>query len=387
MSLINQMLKDIEQRKTASKGGDPIGGLEAPVQERKGARWTLLAGLTIGVALVCGAAGFFWGKTLPVAGQKEVGPGGAPVIPDVPEHMQKRRDVPAPKPSTVTEPAVAVAKAEPPTALEEEKPAPDLLAVGGSSEPKKASPSATAGQGVARSVAGAPESPEGKSSTEAPRAVPSRPAEPPRPVPEEQPVLSKAVAEPSPAQQVEKARRAFAVGKNSQARILAEKALKRDPGFDSARTLLVSISVAQGKMGRAETLLEEGMVHSSSPESFRIRLARMQLTQGRLKDAETTLQGMDAPSPASFPDWYALSGRIHQQQGRYADAANQYRVLLTEKPQARWWLGLALAEEGQGRLAQAAQAYRALVNHPSASQRMKTFAEQRITALGGRTVQ
>lgn len=318
MSLINDMLRNLEQRHAASA---PLPNEVRPLPaERPGVSWQPLVAVLAVVAIV-GAGAF-----LALRDGAEPTPARpiAPTLPPPPPPL------PAPVAAAPQLPAVEAmpAVAAPPPA----KPAP--------------APSAVVVEKPAVAVPRRAERPAAVDTLRLDTSLPSLERARPRAA-AATPQVEKSAAEADPA-------------------IQAEADLRR------ARELL-----AQGKRAEAEPLFRQGLARLPAQTDAAMTLARLQVDHGDLAGAWETLQ-KSLPHAQQQPSYRAFCGTVLQRLNRSREAVQHYQVALRLNPaEGRWWVGLGLALEGAGQAAEARAAFqraRAAGNLPP---EMAVFAEQK----------
>jgi len=161
--------------------------------------------------------------------------------------------------------------------------------------------------------------------------------------------------------------------------------LSLSPNHLAAIAALARLYLEDARFDAALQLLSPALAANTEALELRQLLARAQLSLGRASEAQQLLAARQ-PELSVHTDYYAMLAALEQQLGRYAAAAQHYGELLNvDTSIAPWWLGLALALDNQQQNADAAAAYRralALNNLPIAA---RTFAQQRLSALEGRS--
>jgi MSHA biogenesis protein MshN len=113
-----------------------------------------------------------------------------------------------------------------------------------------------------------------------------------------------------------------------------------------------------------------------------VLLARAQLQAGDNVGAVATLSS-HRPSLASDPNYYALLGASFQQTGQWQESAAIYQQLVSYSPsQGQWQLGLAIALEQAGKPLEAGRHYRLATQGTGLDDSARRFAEERGAALG-----
>ena len=174
----------------------------------------------------------------------------------------------------------------------------------------------------------------------------------------------------------QRAEREFASGQLTHAVDDLERVLRLQPGQRQARLLLAKTHAAWGDASQALALLEEGA--ETGPEFAKLR-AQLLIKQGRVDLAEKTLG--DA---GDDPETSGILAALRQRQGRHNEAVELYRrVVAQQASQGRWWLGLAISLEAQEHYQEALAAYEQGAQTEGLSRESRIYAAQRIAALRG----
>ncbi|WP_421315277.1 tetratricopeptide repeat protein [Aeromonas veronii] len=178
-----------------------------------------------------------------------------------------------------------------------------------------------------------------------------------------------------------KATTAMAKGSLRDAQDNYYQVLAHDPYNQGAREQLAGLLYGEGRLTEARQLLEEGIRLDPQQADFRLLLARLAISEGHQQQALGWLSGYQ-PDLASNMDYYATWAGLTQELGQNADAAALYVKLLRQQPdQGRWWLGLGVAEDGQGHSQRALDAYRNALLHGNLGEASTNWLEQRIGQL------
>ena len=157
--------------------------------------------------------------------------------------------------------------------------------------------------------------------------------------------------------------------------------LALDPNFHKVRISWLS-KLSQQNDNRFE---QESLIAIQRwPEIYQYRqmLARSWVAAEPQKAYELLLQ--QTPTINQAPDYHGLIAYSAKQMGDFNLASKQYQLLLKSFPErADWWLALALAEDQLQRSASALGAYRQSLRFPGLAQNIQAYAEQRIKALQG----
>lgn len=380
MSLINQMLKDLDARHE----GDTRGRLHREVRalpqtkENRGLRLAVIALVT----LTSGAAAWWGfehiaassaGRTLLSAEPLAAAPVQAvPAVPALPVEPPAA-PVPALAPSAAsatTEPPAAPAQTEPPVAVlpatAEVLPL-DTVALDAASGLKL---SALLDKPPGSELPATKTAPPAKSSS-APAAAAKRELAPPAPrgtpspAPQGKPVVAGSVDKTPAARSVrERAdgeyRRAVSLvngGRVQEATDVLLDVLRQDGGHVASRQLLARLLIEQRRSDEAMAILAEGLASLPGQLSWAMTLARLQVDRGDLAAAARTLQ-QSLPFAAGSADYQGFAGHVQHRLGHHKDAIEFYQAAVRLAPsEGRWWLGLGLALEADHRSPEAREAF------------------------------
>ena len=383
MSLINQMLKELDARRSEPGGASPFGGHVRAVPQRRGPHpaWWVALGAFLGLGAVVAwfilrpvAQPYLVQAQLPLKMDVGLNP-VAPARPDEPV-----ASAPATLPVASEERPAAVL---PPSA--EAEPAPTLAAM-------------TAADAAAQ--ARVPSAPA------APAAFPPSPAAPPSPLrpaaalpaahraePVAAPVdsrvpaqpITKQVQEPTRAQRAEnefrKATVALQHGRRADAENGFEQALILDAGHAAARQALIALLLEGKNVDEAVRLAREGLEQDARQTGFAMILARLQVEKGELKPAIDTLQ-RSRQHATERADYIAFLAALLQRAERHAEAIEQYAQALQRTPQnGVWWMGLGISLQAEQRRGEAMEAFARAKASQSLSPDLVAFVETRLAQL------
>ncbi|GGA96114.1 tetratricopeptide repeat protein [Agarivorans gilvus] len=167
----------------------------------------------------------------------------------------------------------------------------------------------------------------------------------------------------------------------SQARVEFSKALQLEHSAHEVREQLAALVYASGDLPRAVNLLEEGLQLQPQRSSFRLMLARIFVQQQQLTQALAYLEGA-SPEIAGHVDYYAMQAGLAQRLDRQQLALTSYQRLLRYEPsRTRWWLGYAIANDKLANYAEALSAYRQAQLVGQLSANSSEFVASRIKQL------
>lgn len=420
MSVINQMLLDLERRRASgderNRIPDHVRALPGESAGTDRRRISVIIGAAAVLAVLLAVAGWLWFSASALLPSPAVNT-PVPVVATAPPAA-----VPETAPQAASAPDVGSKPEAPPQAdllpQSESKPQgkppvqPDAghIAMRMSFELSKipdqdAAPLPSSGVSLKSVVARAPAAPAKSVADAVPRTKPV--IEPPRaakPVSEKTPPVSdvrpavsasakaaapasgnaeinKRVREGTPRQRAdaEYARGVAALhqGHGSEARAAFEAALQADPAHHVARQALTGALLEVREFGAAMNLLQDGLDLAPAQSGFAMMLARLQVERGQL-DAGVRTLARSAEFAEGNADYAAFFAGLLQRQQKHAEAVTQFQRALQLRPNAGvWLLGLGLSLEALGRNTDAQDAFRRAGSSGNLPPDLQTYAEQR----------
>lgn len=160
------------------------------------------------------------------------------------------------------------------------------------------------------------------------------------------------------------------------------KALGFDPSLHNVRQQLAALHYGQGRLNNAEQVLQQAVLLYPQQFDFYLLLARVQQELGDVDLALASLAQIPDSHVLARQKWLAQTD-LAQKQGQFSLAEQAYRQLLQQEPQqGKWWMGLGYALDSQQQFAKASQAYRTALSHSGLSAQATAFIEQRLSQLG-----
>ena len=179
-----------------------------------------------------------------------------------------------------------------------------------------------------------------------------------------------------------KARTAFRQGEREKAQDLLEKALIVMPEHIAVRSELAAYWYGRGMTTRALSLLRQGLDIRPQQSQWQLLYARIVERSGRIQDAYDALLNVQADTEDAL-ELMQLRASSANQLGLFAEAAADYTELATRLNQGRWWIAAAVAYEDANNINAALQAYRQALTFADLNTDAVNYAGQRIRALGG----
>ena len=415
MSLINQMLKDLEERHaTGAESGRLHSAVRALPPARPRTRWGTLVAL---VALAgVGSAGWWFGlrqeataarptpatasrpaATGPTAPAPQpalaglpplaplpaasAAPSSEPVVPQGPEAVLPTNSV---RPAALSEPPSGGAK--PRERNSARRDAPEMVALAQPAKPRRAPapPQARDAEAAPAETAALAET-AATGRADAPGGEHVAPAVDEALVVEEAVAIDKQMRWGSIQERAEadyrRGVRLYEEGRTSEAERAWREALETDPANASARHALLGLMLERGEREQAMRVVQEGLVADPGQHKLRMILARMQLDRGSQTEALRTLEA-GLSDPAAGADYLTTAAAVMARAGRNREAGELYQRALSLGPgNPVWYMGLGLALRAEGRGAEALAAFERARAPKSLSPELQAFVERQVREL------
>jgi len=167
------------------------------------------------------------------------------------------------------------------------------------------------------------------------------------------------------------------------ARSLLYQLLETEADNIKARKKLASLLFAQGNYAQSKQLLVQGIELHPAQGDLRLMLARLHVVQKEPSQAMHILAEFQ-PSTANQSEYLAYRAALAQQLKQTELAKSDYQSLTNiESSNAKWWLGLAIAEDQLGEVNKAVQAYTKAKSLGQLDSSVHDFMQQRISVLTG----
>ncbi|MEN9783605.1 MAG: hypothetical protein RJA24_948 [Pseudomonadota bacterium] len=384
MSVINQMLLDLERRRASGEERNRIPDHVRALPGSSAAPREHLLPLLIATALVLltvtGGAYWWWQYGLP-------GVAKPPLIAPASEHENAERIARRMSLDLAKAPPVAdsppVTDAAAPTGITTQSvivSEPPAWAKSHEETPARSSP---------------PVAEVARTSSEAERQAAPKPAAKPAAVAEgpavaKSPAVSSAssagidkrVREQTPRQRAEAeySRGALALqqGRLADARSGFETALQTDPAYHAARQALAGVLLDAGQPAEAMLILQEGLQLSPAQFGFAMMAARLHVERGELDAAVQTL-ARSAEFAGNSSDYAGFYAGLLQRQKKHAEAVGMFDRALRLRPNSGvWLLGMGISLEALGRGAEAQEAFRRAKATGNLTPELQSYADQRV---------
>jgi MSHA biogenesis protein MshN len=401
MSLINQVLQDLEKRHASESelNSLPPYVRAVPGRSQSSVRLLGIAAMTIAAVVVLAVVVFVYGdrqspdsNVLPRIVPK-------PVAMPTPATAPALMPAPAPKPP-VAEPTAQAAAFNPVSRISEElglvapserKERPDTVQK--ATKPIVAKPpretAASASPQADKPPAPVVETPKADSPARPLAPVAERTTPPPPSsgaVVEGAPAaIDKQMREMSPSERAETAFRKGVTqiqeGRASAAEISFRDALKQDPSHTGALQALLGLLLDGGRNNDAEQVLHKALEINPRQPRHAMVLARLEVERGDVTGAINTMVGA-LPYVQSDSDFYAFLAALLQREGRHREAADYYRVALRGVPgNGVWMMGLGISLRASNQSAEARDAFQRAADSGQLSPELQEFVARQLREL------
>ena len=390
MSLINQVLQDLEKRHASGPELREMSPHLRPVGEspRRGYPLFTAVLVVVSIAAIAGAL-YFWNSSRTLA------PNPTPAT-----------NVTAPEPLPATPAADAAGSADavaqavllaPVSRLSQE-----LSFVPAETRPPNVVSQKPA---AAPSPVRRPEPPREPVVTPPPLPAVTAPAAPAPQAPESQPAARPEPAAPLAAQRqtsqtgaIDKQMREMPAGERAEmvfrtavaslrdGRVsVAEQgfrdALEEDPNHIAARQALLGLLLDSGRKDEAELLLRRALELNPRQPRHAMVLARLEVERGELTGAINTLVGT-LPHVGQDAEYYAFLAALLQRESRHKEAVDYYRVALQTIPgNAVWMMGMGMSLRANNQIADARDAFQRAAESRQLNAELQVFVERQLREL------
>lgn len=181
-------------------------------------------------------------------------------------------------------------------------------------------------------------------------------------------------------QKLVKAEKSLNTNQITKAESLFEEVLILNPTHKQARKKLAALWYGRKSYQQAINLLSQGIAIDKQDSDFRMLKARIQLQQGQHKGAYRTLKALPA---LEQQDYQIMLANVAQQIEAYPTAITAYQLLIYMQPYSgKWHLGLAIVYDKNSQFTLAEKSYSMALSKHDLSSASAEFALQRMQALG-----
>ncbi|MEX0618758.1 MAG: tetratricopeptide repeat protein [Pseudohongiellaceae bacterium] len=148
-----------------------------------------------------------------------------------------------------------------------------------------------------------------------------------------------------------------------------------------SRETFAKLLIQQGAFVDAMNVMDEGLALSPNHSGFKKVKARLLISGNRTQEAVALLTTR-APALRTDVEYYELLAGAQLANEEYGNAAVTYTSLLRyDRSPGKWWYALGAAYDGAGDEAAATQAYRQALAQPNLSAGLRQQSQRRIASL------
>lgn len=160
-----------------------------------------------------------------------------------------------------------------------------------------------------------------------------------------------------------------------------QRALQLDPRHIGARQGLFGLLVEAKKNSEAEQVLQDGLKLNPSQPGFALALSGLQYQRGDTAVAIETLL-RTAPAAQASPDYQARLAALLQRQSRHQEAVDYFQAALRLAPGSGVWLmGLGISQQALNRTGEAQDAFRRAKATNTLNPDLLAFVDQRLKQM------
>lgn len=373
MSLINQMLRDLEARRSAGERDRVLAGAHAVNADSH----RLVRSLGMLVLVLLSATGYLlWERWEPFLLASDPAP--APAASGSPTGAPKPRPVPGAQElrqqsarlSEPVSPPVAVVAARQAADLKADRP--PRPAAEPRQEERAVPASAKRKKGVVKEPAATtPPAAEPRRESPGLEAARERVTKRSRPLSGEQ----------RAARAYQRALVALQGGDRATAEARFREVLEAHPDHADAREALAGVLMAQGRWVETEPLLSDGVRRHPRDHRFALLYARVLVQQEDLEGAIRVLE-YGASAAAEQPDYLGFLAALYQRAERFGESVVVYRRALKLDPgRGVWWAGMGISLERAGLTDHALKAFARALDSGSLDPAVRDYIAKRSRAL------
>lgn len=193
------------------------------------------------------------------------------------------------------------------------------------------------------------------------------------------------VKEISPQQKAEGEYRQASVyqqqGRTSEAILAFEQVLKLDATHAPARQALISLFLENNRQDEAMRELRSGLLIDANQVNFAMILARLQVERAKVNEAIDTLQ-RSLGAAQDRADYLSFLAALKQKLGLHKEAIALYRQALQKHGQnGVWWMGLGISLQAEGQNQGAIDAFKQSKTQSGLSAELHAYVDQKINQL------
>ena len=169
-------------------------------------------------------------------------------------------------------------------------------------------------------------------------------------------------------------------GRLNEAEDALKQALQQDAGHAAARQALSALYIETRRMEQAEKVLQDGLSLLPENTTFAMTLARIQVERANIHGALATLQRY--PPTVDNPEFHAFLAALLQKSEQHKGAIEHYQTALRYNPTAGSWLiGLGISYQADQQNAKALEAFQRAKQSNTLNPALQAFVDQKLRQL------
>ena len=182
--------------------------------------------------------------------------------------------------------------------------------------------------------------------------------------------------------QVQEALRLASSNQNEMAMQQLREFVDANPSAHNSREAMIKLALQKGDTATAERLLQNGFSLDVNRAGYRKLQARLMLGAGQVEQAMQLLS-VNIPTIQHDVEYHDILATAYLSVQDYDKAAQSYEALVQQnRGEGRWWYGLASAWDSLGRTRDAGLAYQEALKLPNLSAALRQRSQQRVADLG-----
>jgi len=154
-----------------------------------------------------------------------------------------------------------------------------------------------------------------------------------------------------------------------------------NPEAHQSRNTLATLLFAQQEFLQVKVLVDEGLLLAPNHAGYKKIKARLYIREGDL-DAAIRLLNSSPPAMADDTEYFELLSSLYQQNGEHRQAIEIYQELIrVDRMTGRWWTGLAISHEAMGNYGEALNSYQVAIQNENLDSRLRQYSQGRIREL------
>lgn len=180
-------------------------------------------------------------------------------------------------------------------------------------------------------------------------------------------------------QLMKKAQSSFDKGYITEAIEKLNKVLSISDGHIEARNLLAVAWYGRGELQQAVSIINDGLSKYPNVEVWRMTAAKIYFKENNMKGAFSYL---DIDLSNGSLDFYSMKASVARKLENYSSAESAYLRLTKIQPDiGNWWLGHAISLDSQGKFDEAILSYQTVLTKGGISAASTAFVQSRIKEL------